>query len=160
MKKIRIPDRKSGAERFEAVRRAVDERYDVQNSTLVTLVMAALDNGGTIPDRMLEKYAGQARPEALAYLEAMARLALQHDDHHFGVPIDQAIGCHIPSRLQVATMPARRLRPILDRWLWDTVNPMPSTDQVLEVEEILLARPDAEDFSVLISECRQATALR
>ena len=50
--------------RYDAIRKAADERFDVKGSDLGTLVMMCLDNGGKLSLRRRRQFEGRV-PEAL-----------------------------------------------------------------------------------------------
>jgi hypothetical protein len=63
--------------RYDALRKAADERFDVRGSDLGTLVMVCLDNGGKLSQRRRRQFQGRV-PEALFdFLEEAAGRTLQ-----------------------------------------------------------------------------------
>lgn len=65
-------------------------------------------------------------------------------------------GLFVPTRSEVATMPPDSLSPIILDWLWESPSMLiPTNDQIEEVLAIIESRPNADEFTKLISECRQ-----
>lgn len=65
-------------------------------------------------------------------------------------------GMYVPTREEVATWPADRLYSILMDWMWESPSEIiPNNEQIAEVLAVLEARPDAEDLSKIIAECRE-----
>jgi hypothetical protein len=68
------------------------------------------------------------------------------------------MGSYVPTREEVATLSVDALRPCLIDWMWESPTELiPSREQIAEVQAILEARPDAEDFVQLILVCRGYT---
>ncbi len=61
---------------FDAVRKQIDDQYDLRGSTLATLVSIALNNGGAISNRRRKRYADEATPEIFDEIERKAREVL------------------------------------------------------------------------------------
>jgi len=65
-------------------------------------------------------------------------------------------GTHIPTRSDVATMPAEQLFSLLDDGLWESPSQLiPSDQQIREVLAVLEARSDREAVAPIIAECRR-----
>lgn len=63
---------------------------------------------------------------------------------------------YVPTRAEVATMPAADLETVLDFWMWESPSTLiPSSAQIAEVLVILLERPDAAELSQVIGWCRE-----
>lgn len=66
------------------------------------------------------------------------------------------MGMYVPTRREVASMPASELYAIVVDWMWESPSELiPNNTQIAELRAILLARPDANDPEVLhlIAEC-------
>ena len=61
---------------FDAVRKHIDDQYDLRGSTLATLVSIALDNGGAISNNKRKRYADEVTPEIFDAIEGKAREVL------------------------------------------------------------------------------------
>ncbi len=60
------------------------------------------------------------------------------------------MGMYVPTRHEVATLPAAELGDILDLWMWESPSELiPSRDQIAQVREVLRARPDAANPEIL-----------
>lgn len=91
------------------------------------------------------------------------------DLDHFGTPEENmraavkwadkfkkkhAYHTHVPTRKEVATLPAAELTPILVGWLEHSpIETIPSRMQIVLVRDVLLARPDAVHFKPLLTMC-------
>lgn len=62
--------------RFDAVQRAVQQRFDVRGPVLATLVALCLDSGGVISKNKRKRYADVVQPQAFDCIEQAARAAL------------------------------------------------------------------------------------
>lgn len=70
-------------------------------------------------------------------------------------------GMYVPTRREVAEQPAHWLFHVLIDWMWESPTELiPNNEQIGQVREILLARPDANDPEIvsLISECEEYIA--
>lgn len=68
------------------------------------------------------------------------------------------IGMYVPTRREVAELPADDLMFILDFWFGESPTELiPSLDQIRQVREVLVQRPDneAKDVRALIGLCDQ-----
>lgn len=65
---------------FDAVRREIDERFDLRGSTLATLVSIALTNGGTISKNKRRRYAEEVSEAAYLAIEEKVRAVLSVDE--------------------------------------------------------------------------------
>ncbi|MEY2161263.1 MULTISPECIES: hypothetical protein [unclassified Rhodanobacter] len=66
------------------------------------------------------------------------------------------MGMYVPTRGEVASLPAAELYSIMVDWMWESPSELiPNNTQIAELRAILLARPDADDLEVqrLIAEC-------
>lgn len=66
------------------------------------------------------------------------------------------MGMYVPTRGEVASLPAAVLYPIVVDWMWESPSELiPNNTQIAELRAILLARSDADDPEVqrLITEC-------
>jgi len=66
------------------------------------------------------------------------------------------IGMYVPTRREVAELPADDLMYIMDAWMWESPTELiPSLDQIRQVREVLVQRPDreAKDIRALIDLC-------
>ena len=66
------------------------------------------------------------------------------------------VGMYVPTRGEVAKLPARDLRLILIDWMWESPSELiPNNEQISAVRSILIARTDAGEEVVqrLIAEC-------
>jgi len=86
------------------------------------------------------------------------------DEDRFGMPdsafraaieshrVDNPVlrtGMYVPTREEVATLPAGDLEYILDFWMWESPTELiPSGAQIAEVRRVLLARPDVRSPEV------------
>jgi len=61
---------------FDAVRKQIDQQYDLRGSTLATLVSIALNNGGAISNKKRKRYADEVAPEIFDAIERQAREVL------------------------------------------------------------------------------------
>lgn len=61
---------------FDAIRRAIDGRYDVRGSLLATLISISIDGGGTISNNKRKRYAGDLSPEVFDAIELETRAVL------------------------------------------------------------------------------------
>jgi hypothetical protein len=61
---------------FDAVKRAVDERYDVRGSILATLIADSLHENGALSKNKRKRYAALVQEETFDYIEKMSREAL------------------------------------------------------------------------------------
>jgi hypothetical protein len=61
---------------FDAVRKQIDDQYDLRGSTLATLVSIALNNDGTISSKKRKRYADEVAPEIFDAIEGKAREVL------------------------------------------------------------------------------------
>lgn len=59
--------------RFNKIVKAVDERFDVRGSVLVSLVQSCLDNNGTIQDRTRTKFGECVAKGVFDFIEQRAR---------------------------------------------------------------------------------------
>jgi hypothetical protein len=66
--------------RYDAIVKAVDERYDVRGSVLSQLVMQCLDNGGVISKNRRKQNAYAVPAEILDFIESQARPLLSQPD--------------------------------------------------------------------------------
>jgi hypothetical protein len=65
-------------------------------------------------------------------------------------------GTHIPTRNDVATMPADQLLGIIDEWLWESPFQLIPTDkQIADVLVVLEARRDRTAVAPIIAACRR-----
>ena len=67
-------------------------------------------------------------------------------------------GMYVPTREEVATMPAAEISEVLDLWMWESPTELiPSRTQIAEVRSILVARPDAQspELEALIVACSE-----
>ncbi|MDE2225250.1 MAG: hypothetical protein KGK35_10510 [Xanthomonadaceae bacterium] len=77
------------------------------------------------------------------------------ESHGLDSPVFR-MGMSVPTRHEVATLPAVRLLPIVIDWMWESPSELiPNNIQIGELRTILMARPDANDADVqqLIAEC-------
>lgn len=58
--------------RYDAIEKAVDERFDVRGSDLSTLVVCALDNGGKLSKRRRKQFEARVPAAVFDYIEEMA----------------------------------------------------------------------------------------
>ena len=68
------------------------------------------------------------------------------------------IGMYVPTRREVADLPADDLTFILDAWMWESPTELiPSLRQIREVRDVLVQRADraAEEVRALIDLCDQ-----
>jgi hypothetical protein len=65
--------------RYDAVRKAADERFDVRGSDLGTLVMMCLDNGGKLSQRRRRQFEGRVPDALFDFLEEATALTLAED---------------------------------------------------------------------------------
>jgi hypothetical protein len=66
------------------------------------------------------------------------------------------VGMYVPTRGEVARLPAKDLRFILTGWMWESPSELiPNNEQISAVRSILMTRTDAgeEDIQQLIAEC-------
>lgn len=66
------------------------------------------------------------------------------------------LGMYVPTRREVAELPADDLMFILDTWMWESPTELiPTADQIRQVREVLERRPDrkAEEVRALIHLC-------
>jgi hypothetical protein len=66
------------------------------------------------------------------------------------------LGMYVPTRQEVAGMPAGELALLIDVWIWESPTELiPTPEQRAEVRSVLRARPDANDPEVMaiIAEC-------
>lgn len=73
------------------------------------------------------------------------------------------LGMYVPTRREVAELPANNLYSILIDWLWECPSELIASDeQIAEVRSILLTRPDSNDpiISKLVAECDEYIAIR
>lgn len=62
---------------------------------------------------------------------------------------------YVPTRKEVATMPADELTEILTGWMCRSpIEIIPSRSQIIEVRSILLERQDAANLTEIIEMCR------
>jgi hypothetical protein len=66
-------------QRYDKVLRAVNERYDVRGSTLSTLVMMCLDNGGKVSNHRRKQFAGLVPEAIFDAIETEAKAALDEE---------------------------------------------------------------------------------
>jgi len=65
-------------------------------------------------------------------------------------------GMYVPTREEVTKWSADRLYNTLMDWMWESPSEIiPNNEQIAEVLAVLEARPDAEDLSRIIAECRE-----
>lgn len=59
------------------------------------------------------------------------------------------MGMYVPTRHEVATMAPRDLLEVLDLWIWESpIELIPRREQIVQVREVLVSRPDAQDTAV------------
>ena len=59
------------------------------------------------------------------------------------------IGMYVPTRHEVAALPAAQLLPIVIDWMWESPSELiPNNDQIAQLRALLLARPDASDAEI------------
>lgn len=66
------------------------------------------------------------------------------------------LGMYVPTRGEVAMLPAADLRVFLIDWMWESPSELiPNNTQIRDVRTILMARPDSgePDIQQLIAEC-------
>ncbi|MBI3898491.1 MAG: hypothetical protein HY308_09375 [Gammaproteobacteria bacterium] len=64
-------------------------------------------------------------------------------------------GMYVPTRNEVATLPALDLQRIVIDWMWEGPTELiPTVPQIAEVLALLEIRPDANELTALIAECR------
>ena len=61
---------------FDAVRKQIDDQYDLRGATLATLVSIALNSGGAISNKKRKRYADEVAPEIFDAIEGKAREVL------------------------------------------------------------------------------------
>lgn len=62
--------------------------------------------------------------------------------------------CHVPTRKEVTTLPAKELTEMLTGWMCHSpIEIVPSRSQIIEVKLVLLSRTDAAELSRLIGMC-------
>ena len=61
---------------FDAIRRAIDDRYDVRGSLLATLISIALDGEGTISNNKRKRFAADLPAGVIDAIEAKTRAVL------------------------------------------------------------------------------------
>ncbi len=79
------------------------------------------------------------------------------ESHGLDSPVFR-MGMYVPTRQEVATLPATQLLPIVIDWMWESPSELvPNNDQIAQLRAILLARPDASDVEVreLIVACEE-----
>jgi hypothetical protein len=59
--------------RYDAVRKAVEERFDVQGNTLATLIHACLQNGNTVSRNRRKQFAGQVNEAVFDLIQEVAQ---------------------------------------------------------------------------------------
>lgn len=65
------------------------------------------------------------------------------ESHGLNSPVFR-MGMYVPTRHEVATLPAVQLLPIVIDWMWESPSELiPNNDQISELRAILLARSDA-----------------
>lgn len=81
--KVELRDEILFLQRYDAIFKAVNDRYDVRGSLLTNLVMMCLDNNGTVSRNRREQYPHDPMPEVFDYIEAMTRreMAIPKGDH-------------------------------------------------------------------------------
>lgn len=67
------------------------------------------------------------------------------EGHGLDNPVER-LGMYVPTRREVATLPADALFSVLVDWLWESPTELiPSNPQIANVRQVLQARPDAQD---------------
>lgn len=77
------------------------------------------------------------------------------ESHGVNNPV-QRLGMYVPTRGEVATLPAADLRVFLIDWMWESPSELiPDNTQIRDVRTILSSRQDSEhpDIQQLIAEC-------
>lgn len=70
------------------------------------------------------------------------------ESHGLDSPVFR-MGMYVPTRHEVATLPATQLLPIVIDWMWESPSELiPNNDQIAQLRAILLARPDASDTEI------------
>jgi hypothetical protein len=79
---VELRDETLFLQRYDAVFKAVTDRYDVRGSLLTNLVMRCLDNQGTVSHNRRKQYQYDLTPEAFDYLKAITQgeIAISNDD--------------------------------------------------------------------------------
>jgi len=77
---VELRDETAFLENYDAVYRAVDERFDVRGSDLANLVMMCLSNGGSVSNNRRKQYLYRVPEAVFDYIELTAQqvLAAQH----------------------------------------------------------------------------------
>ena len=77
------------------------------------------------------------------------------ESHGLNSPVIRA-GMYVPTRHEVATLPATRLSSIVIDWMWESPSELiPDNTQIAELRAILARRPDvgSPDIGQLIVAC-------
>ena len=70
------------------------------------------------------------------------------ESHGVNSPVFR-VGMYVPTRREVATLPATQLLPIVIDWMWESASELiPNNDQIAQLRAILLARTDATEPEV------------
>ena len=65
-------------------------------------------------------------------------------------------GMYVPTRVEVATWPVKKLTAVLVDWMWESpAELISSNEQIAAVVEVLESRDDADDVRELIAACRE-----
>jgi len=93
---------------------------------------------------------------------------MRNDQDRFGIPLSNLVAaakwceahqhgtCHVPTRKEVANLPATKISSMLITWMCDCPPEItPSRAQISEVAHILGARQDAAELSTLIAMCNR-----
>lgn len=67
------------------------------------------------------------------------------ESHGLDSPVFR-LGMYVPTRREVATLPAAQLLPIVVDWMWESPSELiPNNDQISQLRAILRARTDATE---------------
>ena len=81
-------------------------------------------------------------------IQAAARWVEKHQKKY-------AYHTHVPTRKEVATMPASELRELMVGWMVHSPTEIiPSRTQIALAREVLLCRPDAHELTALLDMCK------
>lgn len=83
---------------FDAIRRVIDDRYDVRGSLLATLISIAMEGGGTISNNKRKRFAGDLPAEVLDAIETETRAVLADGAEAAEAPDSDASAIERPPR--------------------------------------------------------------
>lgn len=85
---VHLQEEAAYLKRFDEVCRRVEERFDLRQSHLLTLVGSAVDHRGALSNSIRRQFADKVEPEAMDFIEEAARRVLARQTDDLQSPVD------------------------------------------------------------------------